>query len=186
MADALYDQYGGYNVTVTHWGPQAAGVGLDTGAAGITASASFMPVAATYGANDIIAAPQEFVFSFSDGTLVPNGSLIRVLTTVLKIDATALVASEAAYSLYLYSVTPPSAQLDNDPWTLASADLPSYRGLIGLGTPSDLGSACYVKVPGIDTDIKLAGNSVFGRLVTVPGFVIPAVARQVLLYGVVL
>lgn len=153
---------------------------------GCTASASFAPTAATYAAGDIIDISREFAFTYADGTPIPPGSLIRILDTIVKIDATALIASEGAYTLQCYNAAQPSAQADNDPWTLASADLSAYRGDIGLGTPADRGSALYIKQSTIDVDVKLATSSLHARLVTVPGFVIPAVARQVLLYAVLL
>lgn len=154
---------------------------------GIYATASFTPAGAAYSAGDIMSVAQEFAFTFSEsGLAVPAGALIRVLTTVLKIDQTALQASEAAYSLPLYSVTPPSAQADNAAWTLASADLPSYRGTVSLGTPVDLGAACFIKAQLSDQqDIKLAGTSLWGELITVAGFTATAVARQVSLYGMI-
>jgi hypothetical protein len=153
---------------------------------GITATASFTPTAVAYGALDIMDTAKEFAFTYADGTAIPAGSLIRILTSIMKIDATALQASEGAYTLHNYSVTPPSAQADNDAWTLASADLTAYRGSIAIGTPVDLGAALYIKTPLVDIDIKLATSSVWGRLVTTPGFTPTAVARQVLLYGIVL
>jgi hypothetical protein len=157
---------------------------VSSGSSGITSSASFIPAAAAYSAGDIISVAQEFAFTYADGTPIRSGALIRILTTIIKIDVTALQASEAAYSLALYSVTPPSAQADNAAWTLASADLSSYRGSISLGTPVDLGAALYVKTPNVDIDVKLTGTSLFGELLTVAGFTATAVARQVLLYGV--
>lgn len=153
---------------------------------GITAAASFTPAAAAYSAADVMDVAKEFAFTYADGTAIPAGSLIRILTAIVKIDITALQASEAAYTLQGYSATPPSAQADNAAWTLASADLPSYRGSISLGTPVDLGAALYIKTPNIDLDIKLATSSLWGELQTVAGFTATAVARQVLLYGLVL
>jgi hypothetical protein len=167
--------------------PIGAGDGtLSVAATGITASASFTPAAAAYGAGDIMSVAQPFAFTYANGSAIPAGSLIRILTAIVKIDQTALQASEAAYTLQCYSVTPPSAQADNAAWTLASADLPSYRGAIGLGTPVDLGAACYIKTPNVDLDIKLSTASLFAELQTVAGFTATAVARQVLLYGIVL
>jgi len=163
---------------------------LEAGApssAGCFASASFTPSASAYGALDIIDTPKEFAFAYADGTPVPDGSLIRVLQAVTKIDQTTLQSSEGAYTLQLYNVTPPSAQADNDAWTLASGDLTSYRGDMDLGTPVDKGAACYVKTQLTDKqDYKLLGASLFGRLLTVPAFTPGAVARLVSLYGVVL
>lgn len=156
---------------------------------GVSASASFTPAAAAYGAVDIFSVAQAFAFTYSDGTAVQPGSLIRVYSTILKIDATALQASEAGYLLALYSVTPPSAQADNAAWTLASADLPSYLGTLDIGTPVDAGAALFVKTQlSANQDIKLASSvsSVYGELITTPAFTPTAVARQVTLLGIVL
>lgn len=156
---------------------------------GVSASASFTPAAAAYGALDIMSVAQAFAFTYSDGTAVQPGSLIRIYTTVLKADVSALQASEAAYSLAMYSITPPSAQADNAAWTLASADLPYYLGTLALGTMVDAGAALYVKAqPTANQDFKLASgvSSIYGELVTTPGFTATAVARQVTLLGVVL
>lgn len=154
---------------------------------GITASASFTPAAAAYGALDIIGTSQEFAFSFADGTAVPAGSLIRILTAIMKINVSTVQSGEGAYVLEGFSETQPSAQADNDLFTLGSnADLTAYRGPIPLGTPVDRGAVLYVKSPNIDLDIKLVTSSLWGRLVTTPTFTATAVARQVFLYGVAL
>lgn len=167
-------------------GPFSSTNPLDVlGISGCIATASFTPTAVAYLANDIMGASQEFAFTMANGVAVPTGSLIRILTAITRIDATALQASEAAYQLQGYSVTQPSAQADNDAWTLASADLASYRGTIPLGTPVDLGAALYIKSSAIDLDVKLITSSMFARLQTLAGFTPTAVARQVTLYGIV-
>lgn len=156
---------------------------------GITAGASFVPAAAAYSGGDIIGAATEFSFVDNRGVIIPQGALIRIISAVVKIDQTAIISGETSYSLALYSVTPPSAQADNAAWTLASADLPSYRGSLSLGTPVDLGAACYVKTQFSDQqDFNLAAgkSSLFGELITAGGFTATAVARQILLYGVVI
>lgn len=153
---------------------------------GITANATFTPAAAAYGAADVMDVAKEFTFTTRNGLTVPQGSLIRVLTAIVKIDVTAVPSGQTSYTLQLYSSTPPSAQADNDVWTLASADLSAYRGSIALGTPADLGAALYVKSQYIDSDIKLTGTSVFAELVTDGAHTATAVSRMVLLYGILL
>lgn len=143
---------------------------------GVGASASFTPAAAAYSAADVIDVAKEFA------GLGLSGSLIRILSASLKIDATALISGETSYTLHLYTVTPPSEQADNAAWALASADLPSYVGSIDLGTPVDLGAACYVAAANLNKDVLLAGTSLFGRLVTAGGATFAAVARQVTLH----
>jgi hypothetical protein len=150
---------------------------------GCAASASFTPAAAAYSAADIMSVAQEF--RFSDPALAH--SRIRILTSTLMIDATALQASEAAYSLALYGKTPPSAQADNAAWDVSSADLPFYRGTLSLGTPVDLGSTLYIKTGAQDFDVTLGATaSLWGVLITAAGFTATAVARQVGLIGIVL
>lgn len=153
---------------------------------GISASASFTPAAAAYSANDIMDVAKELAWTFDgSGLAIPAGSQIRILTAVLKIDQTALQASEAAYALQNFSLTPPTALNDNDAFTLASANLPAYRGAMGLGTPVDLGSACYVEVSEINKNIRLdpASSSTWAWLQTLAGFTATAVIRQVFLRG---
>lgn len=153
---------------------------------GCMASATFTPTATPYGAGDIIGASAEFAFQLADGSAIPTGSIIRILSTAVKIGEGALQSGEGAYTLQGYSVTQPSAQADNDAWTLALGDLPSYRGAISLGVPADLGAALYVKTPNTNLDLKLGTASMWGRLVTASAFTPTAVAREVILYGMVL
>ena len=151
---------------------------------GVRATASFTPAAGAYSANDIMDVAQEFVFSFTDGKAIPEGSLIHVQAAIIRINVNALQASEAAYELQCYGVTPPSAQADNAAWTLASGDLAAYLGAIALGTPVDLGEALFIK-SSVDVLFKLTEQSMFGQLRTLAGFTPTAVARQVELLGTI-
>lgn len=155
---------------------------------GVIASANFTPAATGYGALDVMDVAKEMAWTFADsGLVVPVGSVLRITSAELKIDVTAVPSGQTSYTLHLYSVTPPSAQADNDAWTLASGDLASYRGSISLGTPVDLGGALYVKTGSLDYDVRLAStrSSLFGVLVTVGNHTAAAVARQVSLIGYV-
>lgn len=155
---------------------------------GIIGTVLFTPAAAAYGAADIIGVAQKIAFTYADGvTPIPPSSIVRITAAILKIDQTAIISGETSYSLALYNDTPPSARADNDVWTLASADLSSYRGTIALGTPVDAGAACYVRIDGINMDIKLksGATSLYAELVTAGAFTATAVARQISLYGVV-
>jgi hypothetical protein len=167
---------------------KAAGSGFVLQDGGCFGSASFTPTATAYSAADVMDVAKAISLTFADGSPIPAGAMLRIQSAVLKIDATALQASEAAYMLYLYSITPPSAQADNAAFTLASADLPYYLGSVSLGTPVDMGAALYVKTGNLTEDIKLdAGlTSIYAQLVTVAGFTPTAVARQVQLRGSVL
>ncbi len=153
---------------------------------GVSASASFIPAAGGYGAGDLMSVAQALAFTFADGSAIPAASFLRILTASTKIDVTSVPSGQTSYTLHCYSVTPPSAQADNDAWTLASGDLASYLGSIALGTPVDLGAALYVRAQDINFDIRLAGTSIYGVLVTAGAHTAAAVARQVRLHGVVL
>jgi hypothetical protein len=156
---------------------------------GVVASASWTPAGAAYGAADTVSVAQALSWTFThSGVAVPAGSTIRILTSELKIDATAVIASETSYTLHLYSRTPPSAQADNAAWSLASADLPYYLGSLALGTVVDLGAAVWVKTGGHNLDITLETivTSIYGSLVTVGAPTLVATARQVKLLGMLI
>lgn len=155
---------------------------------GFTATALFTPAAAAYGAGDIMNVAKELSFVDRNGLAIPNGSLIRILSTAMKINVTTVPVGQTSYTGRLYSATPPSVQADNDLWTLVAGDLTVYRGPIALGTPVDEGSCLYIKSQYVDTDIKLASDrsSLWMELVTDGAHTAAAVDRQVLLYGVVL
>jgi hypothetical protein len=156
---------------------------------GVVASASWLPVAEAYSAGDTVSTAQALSWTFTHSRVaVPAGSTLRILTSELKIDATAVISGETSYTLHLYSRTPPSAQANNATWSLASADLPYYLGSLALGTVVDLGAAVYVKTGGHDLDIALETNviSIYGSLVTVGAATLAAVARQVALRGMLI
>lgn len=89
--------------------------------------------------------------------------------------------------LQAYSAAPPSAQADNDLWTVAAGDLAAYTmKALALGTPVDLGAAIGIRTDYTDTRIKLATSSLWAPLVTTPGFTATAVARELVIHAVVL
>lgn len=147
---------------------------------GRSASASFTPTAAAYSAGDLMGVAAEFALD------APAGATIRIISTGLLVAHTALVASEAGYSLYLYSVTPPSALADNAAWDLPSGDRASWLGTLALGTPVDLGSSLWVEVNNINKQVKLTGTSLFGYLATAAGITPTAAARTVTIHAEVL
>lgn len=153
---------------------------------GVVASASFTPAAAAYGIGTLMDAVKEMAFIDRNGIAVPAGSLIRILSTVIKIDVNAVPSGQTSYTGRLYSAAPSVVQADQAAWFLKSADLGIYRGPIGLGTPVDEGDSLYVKSQYVDTDIKLVSSSLFMHLATDGAHTAAAVARQVLLYGVLL
>lgn len=155
----------------------ALAAAIAVAAGGYSSTAVFTPAAAAYAAGDIMQGAREFtnLGRATGGEVVITGAILRV-------DTTALQASEASYTLHLYSVTPPSALADNAAWDLPSGDRVSYLGSITLGTPVDVGSTLRIETNGINKQITVpSGGSVFGYLVTAAGFTATAVARNVTL-----
>lgn len=174
---------------VTLLDTEGAPINTGLGVSGfVVGTANFTPAAAAYAAGDIQDIAKEMQFTDRNGVLVPAGSGIRILSSVMKIGVTAIPSGMTSFIGQLYSVTPPSAQADNDAWTLAAGDLAAYRGSVNLGSPADLGGALYVKSQYIDTDINLGSgkSSLFMQLQTIGAYTATAVARTVILYGVML
>lgn len=96
-----------------------------------------------------------------------GGGPVFITTARFEIDITAVISGMTSFRLYLYSVTPPSALLDNAVFDLPSGDRASFRGYVDLGTPVDLGSTLYVETLQINKQVVVpAGGSLFGYLVT--------------------
>lgn len=121
--------------------------------------------ATPYTANDVLGGALTFA-----GIGSTSGGEVLITSASLEIDVTAVPAGMSSFRLYLYNVTPPSALADNAAWDIPAGDRASFLGYVDLGTPVDLGSTLYVKADIINAQIKLAGSSVFGYLVTNGGF----------------
>ena len=157
----------------------SAGSIVADNAVGYTSEASFLPVAATIGAGDVMTGAKEFTYlgPSSGGEVVIEG-------TKLVVEHSALIASEAGYTLHLYSVTPPSAIADNGVWDITTADRASYQCSIALGTPVDLGSTLCVHVDGINKQVTIpVGGSLWAYLETDAGFTPTAALRVVTLHA---
>lgn len=100
----------------------------------------------------------------------PSAGRIMLTSTQLELDIAAIPSGMTSFFLALYNVTPPSALADNAPWDLPSGDRSAFLGIVQLGTPVDLGSTLYVEQNIINKQIKLAGTSLFGYLVTQTGY----------------
>lgn len=120
-----------------------------------------------YTANDVVGATAAAI-TFSLGAI--SGSSVMIRSLWFMRNASALIASEAAYTLYLYSVTPPSALADNAAFDIPSGDRASFLGKIAISTPVDEGSTLYIEMNGINKQVKLAGTSLFAYLVTAGGY----------------
>jgi len=148
-------------------------------ATGFASSATFLAVAAAIGAGDVMTGAKEF-----SGIGPVAGGEVTIELSEMQIDAAALVASEAGYTLHFYNVTPPSALADNVAWDLPAGDRASYLGSIALGTPVDLGASLRVEVKGIGKQITVpAGGSLFAYLETDAGFTALADTRTVTIHS---
>lgn len=141
-------------------------------------TATFTPTATAYGGGDVIEGAKAFV-----GAGPSAGGAVLLVGTVLEVAHTALIASEAGYTLEIYSVTPPSALADNAVWDLPSGDRASHLASIALGTPVDKGSTLKVEQDFAASKMLAVpvGGSLFGYLVTAGAFTPTAAARKVTL-----
>jgi hypothetical protein len=158
------------------------------GGDGIVASASFLAVAEAYGAGDIQATPQEFVWRYAgSGLTIPAGRAIRVLTARLKIGVGSVPSGMTSFSMPVYLSQPASTgQGNNDAWAAKTADLSIFKGQISLGTPVDLGDFLFVRTASVNFDIVMTSSSLWGTLVTAGAHTASAVARTVELDGLLL
>lgn len=123
-----------------------------------------------YAANDVMGAATGATAALSFGPIGPSAAEVMITSAAMELDIAAVPSGMTSFRLYLYGVTPPSALGDNAAWDLPAGDRASYLGYIDLGTPVDLGSTLYVEANGINKQLKLAGTSLFGYLVTNGGY----------------
>lgn len=127
----------------------------------------------SYAAGDVVGG----VLTFPNMGL--NAGRIMITSASLECDIAAIPAGMTNFLLYLYGVTPPSALADNAPFDIPSGDRAALLGgPINLGSPVDIGSTLLVGSDALNKQLKLAGTSLFGYLVTVGGFT-PAANSEV-------
>lgn len=152
----------------------------DTGGSYVKSNFAFnAPVSVTrpanttpYSAGDVVGGAITFT------NMGPSAGRILLTSTQLELDIASIPAGMTSFFLALYSVTPPSAIADNAQFNLPAGDRPSFLGIVQLGSPADLVDTLYVEQNIINKQIKLAGTSLFGYLVTVGGFT-PAANSEV-------
>lgn len=119
-----------------------------------------------YTANDVIGHATDATAAIEFTSVGASSGRVMITSASLMISLAAIPSGMTSFRLYLYSVTPPSALADNAAWDLPAGDRASFLGYIDLGSPVDLGSTLYVEANGINKQVKLAGTSLFGYLVT--------------------
>lgn len=123
-----------------------------------------------YGAYDVIGPTGGGTAALSFAGVGPaDGGDVLIRGVSLRIDATALIASEAGYRLHFYNVTPPSALADNTTWDMPSGDRSAYLGYLDTGTIVDLGSTLWVESNGLAKPVKLLSGTLYAYLATVAG-----------------
>lgn len=136
-----------------------------------TASVSVTRTADTnaYAAKDVIGAATGSTAALTFSNMGQAGKDIIIRSAEIEVDASALIASEAGYTLWFYSITPPSALGDNVAFDIPSGDRASFLGKLALGTPVDEGSTLYLRTENINMQMKLAGADLFAYLTTDAG-----------------
>lgn len=120
----------------------------------------------TYGAGDVVGVTGGGAGCITFPNMGPGAGDIMITSASFQRNASALIASEAGYTLHLFNIAQPSAQVDNAAFDIATGDQASYLGSISLGTPVDLGSTLYIGTDGINKQVTLLSTSLFGVLVT--------------------
>ena len=123
-----------------------------------------------YLANDVIGPTGGGTAAMTFANMGPSAGCIMLTGAELLIEASAIISGETSYRLHLYSATPPSALADNAAFDLPSGDRASYLGYIDLGSVVDIGSTLHVQTLGINKQLRLAGTSLFGYLVTIGAY----------------
>lgn len=178
------------NVNLTQVGGSAVSLGQKTAAnslpvvlasdqSGIIGVAYSAPLTITRPANQTPYTALDVVGgALTFPSMGPSAGRIMLTSTQLELDIAAIPTGMTSFFLALYNITPPSALADNAPWDLPSGDRASFLGIVQLGTPVDLGSTCYIETNIVNKQIKLAGTSLFGYLVTAGAFT-PAANSEV-------
>jgi hypothetical protein len=138
---------------------------------GFASSATVQRAANTtaYTANDVFGAS----FEFANIAGAANQSIIITSIDII-FNITALPSGMGAFTLFLYSVTPPSAVVDNGAFSLPSGDRASCLtpGGIAIGSAALAtgGGSVVLQADNLNLQFKPASTSLFGYLVTSASF----------------
>ena len=128
-----------------------------------------------YAANDVIGPATGATAAF-ELPIVRGAMGIRIRSSLLVVQSSAVISGETSYNLHLYSEAPASVFGDNVAWDLASADWGTFIGTIALGTPADIGSSLVIATDSLDRFVYSKTGSLWAYLVTV-GTYTPASGR---------
>ncbi len=145
---------------------------------GRSAQATFTPAAASHVAGDVHGGAQEFALD------APTGCLFEITSVAMSIAHATIETT--AWTLHLFSVTPPSALADDAAFVLPEGDRASYLGSVPIAQIVDLGDTLYIQANAIGKIIRLTGTSVFAYLVNGTTLTPNAAAHVVTLAGKVI
>lgn len=140
-----------------------------------SASATFTPAAASHVAGDVNGGANKFALN------APSGSVFEIQSASLLIAGATIETT--AWTLHLYSVTPPSAIADDAAFDIPSGDRASYLGFVSLAQVVDYGNSLYIESNNLNKRVKLTGTSLFGYLVNGTTLTPQNVAHTVTLIG---
>jgi hypothetical protein len=115
-------------------------------------TATFTPAATSHNGGDAVGAAARFETAANI-----DGRPFTIKTSSLQIADATVVSS--VFTLYFYSITPPSAYADDAAWDIPSGDRASFLGSLVLGTPVDLGTTQYVETVTHNKIIDLPAGS---------------------------
>lgn len=124
----------------------------------------------TYAAGDVVGVTGGGTASITFPNMGPAAGDIIITSARFQRNATALISGESTYTLHLFNITQPGAQVDNAVFDIAAGDQASYLGHINLGAPLDRGSTLHVQQDNINKQVTLLSTSLFGVLVTDTGY----------------
>ncbi len=124
----------------------------------------------TYAAGDVVGVTGGGTGCITFTSMGPAAGEILITSARFQRNATALISGESSYTLHLFNIAQPAAQIDNAVFDIAAGDQASYLGKISLGTLIDEGSTLHVQKDGINKQVTLLSTSLFGVLVTDSGY----------------
>lgn len=124
----------------------------------------------SYGAGDVVGVTGGGTACITFPNMGAGAGEVMITSTRFQRNATALISGETSYTLHLFSIAQPAAQVDNAVFDIAAGDQASYLGSINLGTPVDIGSTLAIEQTGVNKQVTLASSSLFGVLVTVGAY----------------
>lgn len=158
------------------------------GGAGCYAAANYQPIAGAYSAADIQDTAKAFTWYYANGVVVPATAIVRVVSTRMTINLTAVPSTQTSFTLALFKAARATPLADNNAWSLPAAEIDNYMDKLSLGAPVVVGSILHVRQSTLSYDYQMLASGMVGELITDAGYTAGATppAHSVKLLGVVL